>query len=98
MYCLVWKYEVTSEHAKFEEEYGRNGSWFKLFEACEDYLGHELMKSEDGKTYLIVSKWMSQADYQDFIDQNKAQYDELNAKDEGLYDSKTSMGAFNLLQ
>ncbi|MEQ6166748.1 MULTISPECIES: hypothetical protein [unclassified Ekhidna] len=98
MYCLVWKYEVSSDQAKFEEEYGRNGSWFKFFEPCEDYLGHDLMKGGDGKTYILIDKWMSKADYQDFLDENKAAYDEMNKKNSDLYDVEETVGEFELLQ
>ncbi|MEQ9465893.1 MAG: hypothetical protein RLN88_00695 [Ekhidna sp.] len=98
MYCLAWKYKVSSNQSKFEEEYGRNGSWFKFFETCEDYLGHELMKSADGKSYILVDKWMSKADYEDFLDEHKAEYDQLNEKNKGLYDEEEALGEFDLLQ
>ncbi|MEQ8904855.1 hypothetical protein [Ekhidna sp.] len=98
MYCLVWKYKVSSNQAKFEEEYSRNGSWFKFFESSEDYLGSELMKNSDGKNYVVIDKWMSKADYQDFLDENKAEYDQLNEKCKSLYDEEEEMGEFDLLQ
>lgn len=98
MYCIAWKYTVTSNQAKFEEEYGRNGGWFKLFEPCEDYLGHELMKGEDGKTYLLTDKWMSKEDYDSFISAHKADYDVQNEKAKALYDSEEALGTFTILQ
>ncbi|MEO9482084.1 MAG: hypothetical protein ABJG47_01475 [Ekhidna sp.] len=98
MYCLVWKYKVSANHAKFEEEYGRSGSWFKFFESSEDYLGSELMKHADGKSYILIDKWMSKSDYQDFIDENKADYDQLNQNCKALYDEEEDMGEHDLLQ
>ena len=98
MYCLAWKYKVSSNNGKFEEEYGRNGGWFKFFESSDDYLGTELMKHADGTTYLVIDKWMSKADYQDFIDENKADYDQLNEQCKALYDDEESLGEFDLLQ
>ena len=98
MYCIAWKYKVPSNQAKFEEEYGRNGNWFKFFESSEDYLGTELMKHSDGKTYILIDKWMSKADYQDFIDENKADYDQLNEKNKALHEEEEEMGEFDLLQ
>lgn len=98
MYCIAWKYTVSSNHSKFEEEYGRTGSWFKFFEPCEDYLGHELMKEADGKTYLLTDKWMSKEDYESFLSANKADYDALNEKSKGLYDAEESIGTFTILQ
>ncbi|MEO9871093.1 hypothetical protein [Ekhidna sp.] len=98
MYCLAWKYKVSSNQAKFEEEYGRNGRWFKFFESCDDYLGNELMKGADGTTYILIDKWMSKADYQDFIDENKATYDDLSENNKTLYDNEEQLGEFDLLQ
>ncbi len=98
MYCIAWKYKVSSNQSQFEAEYGRNGSWFKFFESCEDYLGQELLKHSDGQTYILLDKWMSKADYQDFLDENKAEYDELNEKSKSLYDQEEEMGEFDLLQ
>ena len=98
MYCQVKKYTVSSNQSKFEEEYGRSGSWFKFYESCDDYLGHELMKHADGKTYMLVDKWMSKADFEDFIDENKAAYDELKEKSSATYDSEEALGEFDLLQ
>ena len=89
---------MSSNQAKFEEEYSRNGSWFKFFESSEDYLGSELMKNSDGKNYVVIDKWMSKADYQDFLDENKAEYDQLNEKCKSLYDEEEEMGEFDLLQ
>lgn len=98
MYCIAWKYTVSSNHAAFEEEYGRSGAWFKFFEPCEDYLGHELMKGEDGNSYLLMDKWMSKEDYEDFMKENKAEYDQQNEKSKALYDKEESMGTYTILQ
>ncbi|NQZ76934.1 MAG: hypothetical protein HRT61_12665 [Ekhidna sp.] len=98
MYCQAWKFKVSSDQAKFEQEYGRTGSWFKFFESCEDYLGQDLMKESDGQTYILVDKWMSKEDYQDFVAENKAEVDQLDEKTSSLYDLKEGLGEFELLQ
>jgi len=98
MYCLVWKYKVSSNQSDFESEYSRNGKWFKFFESCDDYLGQELLKHADGQTYVLLDKWMSKADYEDFIDEHQAEYDDLKEKNKALYDEEESMGEFDLLQ
>jgi len=98
MYCLVWKYKVPSNQSQFEAEYGRSGSWFKFFETSEDYLGHDLMKGNDGETYILVDKWMSKDDFEDFLDENQAEYDQINEKCKGLYESEVQLGEFDLLQ
>lgn len=98
MYCIAWKYTVSSNQSKFEEEYSRSGSWFKFFEPCEDYLGHELMKAADGQTYLLLDKWMSKEDYDDFLQDNQLAYEQLNEKCKSLYDKEESMGTYTILQ
>lgn len=99
MYCILWKYEVdSSKNADFEQEYGRNGSWFKFFEPCDDYLGHDLMKNTDGKSYTLVDRWISKEDYEAFLKSEKAAYDQLNEKCKALYSSESGIGTFDLIQ
>ncbi|MFK7951931.1 MAG: antibiotic biosynthesis monooxygenase [Ekhidna sp.] len=99
MYCKIWNFTVeSSKQEKFEEEYGRAGSWFKFFETCEDFLGLELMKNADGKTYMVIDRWMSEDDYEDYISDNQAVYDDLTDKNKELYSEQQSMGTFNILQ
>lgn len=99
MYCILWKYEVdASKQADFEKEYGREGSWFKFFEPCDDYFGHDLLKNTDGKSYNLLDRWMSKEDYDSFLKSNQAEYDQLNEKFKALYTSETQLGTFNLLQ
>ncbi|MEM0941688.1 MAG: hypothetical protein AAF600_16160 [Bacteroidota bacterium] len=97
MYCIVWKYTVTSNQLAFEKAYSRKGVWFKFFEPCEDYLGHELMKSEDKKTYLLTEKWMSKEDFEDFISKNQAKYQEIEMKTRELYDEEVSLGTYYII-
>lgn len=98
MYCKAWKYTVTSDHTKFEEVYGRNGSWFKFFEPCEDFLGQDLMKGDDGTTYLVLDKWMSEEDYEAFIASNQAEYQNLESQTRDLFDEELSLGSYAIIQ
>ena len=99
MYCKVWNYTVeSSKQGKFEEEYGRTGSWFKFFETCEDFLGLELMKNSNGKSYIVIDKWMSKEDYEDYISENQAVNDDLKEKSKELYSEEENVGEFNILQ
>lgn len=99
MYCILWKYDVdSSNQSAFEQDYGRNGSWFKFFEPCDEYLGHDLLKNTDGKSYTLVDRWMSKEDYENFLSEHKAEYDQLNEKFSSLYTAETQMGTFDLIQ
>lgn len=99
MYCIMWKYEVdSSNNADFEKEYGRNGSWFKFFESCDDYLGHDLLKNAEGNSYTLIDRWMSKGEYEGFLSNNKAAYDQLNETCKKLYSSEEQVGTFELIQ
>lgn len=99
MYCILWKYEVDkSKHKEFEQEYGRGGSWFKFFEPCDDYLGHDLLKNTAEDSYSLIDRWMSKDDYEGFLKSNQAEYDQMNEKFSALYTSETCIGTFNLIQ
>ncbi|MEQ9404215.1 MAG: hypothetical protein RIM99_11545 [Cyclobacteriaceae bacterium] len=99
MYCILWKYDVDSKNqSDFEKEYGRTGSWFKFFEPCDEYLGHDLLKNTDGKSYNLIDRWISKKDYEGFLKSNKAEYDQLNEKFSGLYTAETQLGTFDLIQ
>ncbi|MCP4459110.1 MAG: hypothetical protein GY816_13970 [Cytophagales bacterium] len=96
MYYIIWKYTVdNTKQQKFEEEYDRNGSWFKFFEPCNDYMGHDLLKNMDGETYLLIDKWMSKNDYENFLKSNQLEYDAINNRSKELYDLEEQIGLFN---
>ena len=97
MFYLVWVYHVdSSKQADFEKQYSKDGPWFNLFMECDDYLGHELLKKQDGQ-YLIIDKWISEEFYQEFLAENKSSVDNLESTSEVLYDSRELLGEYDLL-
>ncbi len=98
MYCKAWKYTVSADQSKFEEVYGRNGTWFKFFEPCDDFLGQDLMKGSDGSSYIVLDKWMSEEDYEKFVHDNLDKYQELQVQTRELYDEEESLGNYSIIQ
>lgn len=98
MYFIVWEYEVPkTDQSKFEEEYSRSGSWFKLFEPCGDFLGHELIKNTSGPTYILIDKWIDKNSYEAFVKSVQPEYDNLNEISKSLYSTEKLIGTFNTL-
>ncbi len=98
MYYIIWNYTVNKTNQKaFEEEYSRTGSWFKFFEPCNDYMGHELIKNTNGTSYLLIDKWMSKADYEGFVKSHQVEYDNLNSRAKELYDEEMQIGTYDVI-
>lgn len=98
MYYLVWTYKVNPDKkSEFEEEYSRNGSWFKFYEPCTDYLGHELIKNEKSSDYMLIDKWMSKEAYEHFVKSNLLEYDAINRKSSELYEEEVQIGGYNTI-
>ena len=98
MYCIVWEYRVDkSKQAAFEANYSRAGAWFKFFEPCDDFLGHDFIKHTDESSYLIIDKWMDKDGYEAFLSSNKADYQRLNDQSVDLYESERMIGTYDTL-
>lgn len=100
MYAVVWKYKIKSKNkGKFEFEYGRNGTWAKLFAKSENYQGSFLYKSEDEvDTYILMDTWINKQSYADFIKMNQQKYNEISSGFEYLYLIEEKTGSFNSVQ
>lgn len=93
MHFIIWNYTVeASNQAAFQQEYGRSGAWFKLFETCDDYLGTDLLKN--GTTFMVIDKWISKEAYEEFMADCKTEYDQINTKSKGLYKDEQRVGEF----
>jgi len=98
MYYVVWQYKVdAANQAKFEEMYSRQGPWFKLFEPCDEYLGHELIKNMNEDSYLLIDKWMDKSDFETFYKSKQLEYDALNEETRALYSEETKLGDYQTL-
>ena len=74
---------MRPEHvAEFEAAYGPGGDWARLFFRHPHYLGTELLRGRDG-VYLTIDRWRSEAGFDEFIAQHRADYRALDAATEG---------------
>ena len=100
MYSIIWKYEVKpTNQLRFETEYGKKGTWARLFQDSEDYLGSFLHKDKDlPDVYLLIDTWTDERSYENFKKANREAYDNLCYKFEKLYESEEKIGLFNLVR
>ena len=99
MYYLIWEYEVEpANESEFKEYYSRSGPWFKFFEPCDDYLGHDLLESDEGGSFIIIDKWMGKEEYSEFMRVNQAEYERLNTDSSSLDGTERLIGAYHALK
>jgi heme-degrading monooxygenase HmoA len=82
----VWRYDVRpGSEAEFEAVYGSDGAWARLFRTSDGYLGTELFRSLDvpGR-YLTTDRFVGLADWQDFLAEHRAAYEQLDQQCAGL--------------
>jgi heme-degrading monooxygenase HmoA len=72
--ALVFRYEVRDSD-EFERAYGPDGDWAEFFRRGSGYIGTELLRDldEPGR-YLVIDRWQSAGDYNDFLAANNDEY------------------------
>jgi heme-degrading monooxygenase HmoA len=90
----MWEFQVRSgKEKRFEQIYGSDGDWARLFIQDESYIGTDLVHSLDGgPTYITLDFWKSQQAYDDFRKRQAAKYEALDQQCEGLTESEREIG------
>ena len=97
MIALIWRYEVREEaRAAFEAAYGPTGAWAQLFARAEGFRGTELLRADDG-SYLTLDVWRSEADFEAFMAENRADYEALDRGTHGWTRSEHRIGSYEVL-
>jgi len=96
MFVAVWKYEVKEESIKkFEDLYGQEGKWVKLFNENAGYLVTEFIKNiYQPYVYITIDKWESRYHYQNYLDKNENKIMEIDAEGEDLTLNEDKIGWF----
>jgi hypothetical protein len=78
----VWRYLVADEHlADFEREYGRDGSWARLFATSAGFVDTVLYADTAMPgCYLTVDRFESAAAWDRFQEENASSYAELGER------------------
>jgi heme-degrading monooxygenase HmoA len=94
MYRIVWEYDVrASEVTQFEQVYGRDGLWTKLFSNSADYVGTELFRSvAQANRFITQDCWRSRAAYESFRKAYAADFAHLDEWCERLVEHERTLG------
>jgi heme-degrading monooxygenase HmoA len=97
MIALVWRFEVRdAERSAFEQAYGPEGDWARLFACAEGYRGTELFRAGDG-TYLTLDVWRSRDDFDAFLAEHRGAYEALDRETEPLTRCEHRIGEYEVI-
>ncbi|HSM85383.1 MAG TPA: antibiotic biosynthesis monooxygenase [Candidatus Limnocylindrales bacterium] len=93
---IVWEFRARQDKAEeFEEKYGPEGSWARLFRGSSGYIRTELIRDvADHLRFLTLDYWQTEEEFNDFHKRNLAEYQRLDKEFEGLTEAETRLGAF----
>jgi heme-degrading monooxygenase HmoA len=95
-FLIIWEFQVRAGMEKrFEQVYGAEGDWARLFEQDESYIATELIHDLKGsKTYVTLDFWTSQEAYDAFRKRQRTKYKALDEKCEKMTESEREIGRF----
>ena len=96
IYCYIWEFFVKdTSNADFEELYGTNGAWAKLFRHATGYLKTDLIRDQsNSQRYLTIDHWRCREDYLEFRRAFDTAFEELDKHCEGLTTQESKIGEF----
>ena len=95
-YLAIWRFEIKAEsRAPFEEIYGPDGAWARLFRQSPDYRGTKLLRdlSRPGR-YLTLDHWSSREAFHVFKQEHATEYATLDKQCESLTEREAMVGEF----
>ena len=86
MFLTLWEFEVKSGCEElFEQAYGPEGEWARLFRGDARYRGTRLLRDAVRKrVYVTIDEWESREAYEEFRGKYAAEYAEIDKECESL--------------
>jgi heme-degrading monooxygenase HmoA len=96
MFVILWEFEVKPGCEKqFEDRYGPDGDWARLFRRDPNYRETRLLRDAiRANRYITLDAWDSREAYENFQQENREEYQALDASFESLTVSETNLGSF----
>ena len=99
MIQAVWQFVVKKEAVeRFEQAYGPDGAWARLFARHTGFRGTTLLRDAAGaRTYLTIDVWESAADRERMMKDAAAEYARLDAAFGDWTESEIQVGIFEVV-
>jgi len=95
-YLAIWEFEIQPEcRSQFEQTYGPDGAWARLFRRSTDFFGTKLIRdlNRPGR-YLTLDRWTSRQAFHSFKQAYAAEYAALDQQCESLTEREAMVGEF----
>jgi heme-degrading monooxygenase HmoA len=94
---IVWVFETRPDRLpEFEDIYGVDGSWAKLFRTAEGYIDTALLRDlEKANRFLVIDRWHNLASFESFKQRHAAAYDKLDRQCQELTQVESKIGIFD---
>lgn len=94
MFVTLWEFEVKSGCEElFEQAYGPEGEWVRLFRRDARYRGTRLLRDvARERVYVTMDMWESREAYEEFREKFAAEYAEIDQNCEGLTIKENFLG------
>lgn len=99
-YVRVWRFRPLSNRvAAFEEAYGPEGDWARLFRSADGFLGTTLLKGGgEPAEYLTLDRWVSAQAYEAFRRTRHEEFIALDRRCEALTALEQEIGSYQEVQ
>jgi heme-degrading monooxygenase HmoA len=96
MFVALWEYEVKpGGEERFENAYGPDGDWVRLFGKDSHYYETRLVRDAFRRgVYLTMDFWESRSAYEGFMAERRAKYEAIDKVTVGLTISERRIGWF----
>jgi heme-degrading monooxygenase HmoA len=100
MFVALWEYEVKpGGEERFENAYGPDGDWARLFRSDSHYHETRLVRDAFHRgIYLTLDFWNSREAYEKFMAAHKEEYKALDAGGEALTSNERRLGWYELVE
>ena len=95
-YMTMWEFRVLpGSESKFEQVYGPDGDWARLFRSSSGYITTQLVRDIlTPRRYLTLDFWRSREEYESFHHQHMQEYKQMDERCEQMTESETALGSF----
>jgi len=94
---IVWVFEARPDRLpEFENVYGVDGNWAKLFRTAEGYIDTALLRDlENPNRFLVIDRWHNRESFDSFKQRHAEAYDQLDRQCEELTLAELKIGIFD---